>query len=273
MKYWTGNRITKLEPNHIFVFGSNPEGRHGAGAAKCAVKFGATYGIGRGLSGQTYALVTKNLKANFYEKVSGITYPNIGHKSVSLDQIATNIQELFECANNNQDKNFYIGYQKCSRNLNGYTSTEIIKLFGSDIPSNIYLHESFKVHKIIIAGGRDFTNESQMKREANKLFRGIDIEIVSGMAQGADMMAYDLAIANKIEVTPFKADWQNMSPPCVVKYNVSGAYNALAGMKRNHIMGDYADSLLAFWDGKSKGTKDMIDYMGRLGKPVTIIYY
>ena len=65
MRCWTGDTITKLEPNYIFVFGSNPEGRHGAGAAKAALKFGAKYGIGRGLQGQTYALVTKNLKEGF----------------------------------------------------------------------------------------------------------------------------------------------------------------------------------------------------------------
>ena len=65
MKCWTGETITQLEPNYVFVFGSNPEGRHGAGAAKAALKFGAKYGIGRGLQGQTYALVTKNLKEGF----------------------------------------------------------------------------------------------------------------------------------------------------------------------------------------------------------------
>lgn len=31
MLYWTGEQITQLEPNYVFVFGSNPEGRHGAG--------------------------------------------------------------------------------------------------------------------------------------------------------------------------------------------------------------------------------------------------
>lgn len=48
MLYYTGF-IKTLRPNEIFVFGSNPEGRHGAGAAKHAAKyFGAKYGQGRG---------------------------------------------------------------------------------------------------------------------------------------------------------------------------------------------------------------------------------
>ena len=65
MLCWTGEQITQLEPNYVFVFGSNPEGRHGAGAARTALQFGAKYGVGRGLQGQTYALVTKNLNTDF----------------------------------------------------------------------------------------------------------------------------------------------------------------------------------------------------------------
>jgi len=55
----TPDRITKLEPNEIFVFGSNLAGRHGRGAAKDAMKFGAIMGIGQGPMGQTYAIANK----------------------------------------------------------------------------------------------------------------------------------------------------------------------------------------------------------------------
>ena len=51
IKYWTGTKITSLKNNEIFVFGSNPTGYHGAGAAKSAMKFGAKIKIGRGISG------------------------------------------------------------------------------------------------------------------------------------------------------------------------------------------------------------------------------
>ena len=48
--------------NTIFVFGSNPEGRHGSGSAKIALlHFGAIYGQGEGLQGNSYALPTKDL--------------------------------------------------------------------------------------------------------------------------------------------------------------------------------------------------------------------
>lgn len=50
------------QPRHgeVFVFGSNLAGRHGAGAAKAALKFGAKMGVGVGLSGMTYAIPTKD---------------------------------------------------------------------------------------------------------------------------------------------------------------------------------------------------------------------
>lgn len=49
--------ITELKDNEVFVFGSNRAGRHGAGVAKTALKWGAVYGQGEG---QTYAIPTKD---------------------------------------------------------------------------------------------------------------------------------------------------------------------------------------------------------------------
>ena len=58
-KRTTSERITSLEPNEIFVFGSNLKGMHGGGAAYIAYrKFGAIMGQGVGLQGQSYAIPT-----------------------------------------------------------------------------------------------------------------------------------------------------------------------------------------------------------------------
>ena len=55
----TNNRIEELEPGEIFVFGSNLEGAHGGGAALLAYrKWGAIWGQGAGLQGQTYGIPT-----------------------------------------------------------------------------------------------------------------------------------------------------------------------------------------------------------------------
>lgn len=56
---YTSERIIKLEPNEIFVFGSNLAGAHGGGAARIALDFfGAVWGQGVGLQGQSYAIPT-----------------------------------------------------------------------------------------------------------------------------------------------------------------------------------------------------------------------
>lgn len=153
MRFWTGENIKELKENQVFVFGSNPQGRHGAGAAKAAMEFGAKYGIGRGLQGQTYALITKNLEAGFVEKATGITYAKEGYGSVSKDQISKNIDELYECANQNADKLFVVVYKNETwpngspkKSLNGYTGEEIFKLFAENktVPANIIMHDSFK---------------------------------------------------------------------------------------------------------------------------------
>ena len=73
MNYYSGY-INELKENEVFVFGSNPEGRHGAGAAKVArEQFGAVYGQGEGLQGNAYALPTKDLRVK----------ENRGFKSIS----------------------------------------------------------------------------------------------------------------------------------------------------------------------------------------------
>jgi hypothetical protein len=106
-KYIYNGLIHKLEDNQIFVFGSNPEGRHGLGAAKVALKFGAIYGQGRGIQGNSYGLITKNLKKGYYEPETGITYHKSGFKSISPEMIMDNIRELYSFARKNKDK-FYL---------------------------------------------------------------------------------------------------------------------------------------------------------------------
>ena len=73
---------------------------------KAALEFGAKFSNGRGLMGNSYALVTKNLNAGFTEKATGITYHKDGYCSVSESQIKENIDELYEFAKQNLDKKF-----------------------------------------------------------------------------------------------------------------------------------------------------------------------
>lgn len=149
INFWNGTYVPK-SPSNIMVFGSNPQGYHGKGGALFARNhFGAIYGQGRGLQGNSYGLVTKNLRPRFTEPSTGIYYHSIGERSVSLDFIKLNVNELYECARNNPALNFFITYKLNARaNLNGYSTGEIIKCFirdsEDDIPQNIIFHESTK---------------------------------------------------------------------------------------------------------------------------------
>jgi YspA, cpYpsA-related SLOG family len=120
-----------------------------------------------------------------------------------------------------------------------------------------------KEFKLIVAGGRDFDDAEHLSRVlfamADVEFADYAVSIVSGMARGADALGYQFAKANHITCYEFPANWNT--------------YGKGAGPMRNKTMGHFSDGLLAFWDGKSKGTAHMITYMKTLGKPVTVIRY
>lgn len=111
--------------------------------------------------------------------------------------------------------------------------------------------------KVIIAGSRTF-NDLEMVEEVMKEFPDVS-EVVCGCAAGADECGRQWADRHRIMVTPFPAEWDK--------------YGRAAGYIRNTEMGDYADILVAFWDGKSRGTKHMIDYMKKLGKHGKVVLF
>lgn len=117
--------------------------------------------------------------------------------------------------------------------------------------------------KLIVAGGRDFNRYRSVADEIMELAHNElaykNVSIVSGMARGADRMAYQFAKQNNVLVYVFPADWDT--------------HGKAAGHIRNREMAEFADGLLAFWDGKSRGTKNMIETMKRMGKPVRVIRY
>lgn len=117
--------------------------------------------------------------------------------------------------------------------------------------------------KLIVAGGRDFVDYTRLEVELLALalgeYKDVAVSIVSGMAPGADSLAVDFAKKHGVELHPMPADWRK--------------YGKAAGFRRNAEMAAFADGLLAFWDGASKGTKHMIDTMQKLGKPVHLCMY
>ena len=122
--------------------------------------------------------------------------------------------------------------------------------------------------KMIIAGGRDFNDYGLLLDYMNLLepdlafFNGAEqtgLEIVSGACRGADALGERFAREFDLQITQFPADW--------------AAYGKSAGPRRNRLMADYADVLVAFWDGKSRGTKHMIDTAREAGLEVHVFEY
>lgn len=122
-----------------------------------------------------------------------------------------------------------------------------------------YVPPNYKVkYKWIVAGSRTFQNYPLLCKELDKIRDQIG-EIVCGEARGADMLGNTYAYDNNIKVKGFPADWEHDGKA--------------AGFIRNEKMAKYADKAIVFWDGKSVGSKDMIDKMEKLGKEVRVVYY
>lgn len=113
--------------------------------------------------------------------------------------------------------------------------------------------------KIIIAGCRDFNNYELLKSKLDFYFQNIEIkEIVSGACSGADKLGERYAHEHNIPVKQFPANWN--------------VYGKQAGPLRNEQMSQYADALVAFWDGKSRGTSDMINRAKAHNLKIRIVY-
>lgn len=117
------------------------------------------------------------------------------------------------------------------------------------------------MYKVIIAGSREFNDYQLLVSKVNQILinRLPDVEIVSGTARGADKLGEQYATEHNLPIKQFPADWNT--------------YGKSAGPKRNAQMAEYADACIVFWDGKSKGTKHMIDIATNKGLPLRIIKY
>ena len=130
-----------------------------------------------------------------------------------------------------------------------------------------------KEMRIIVAGSRDFKDYDLLSEKLMEYLEYINdkdvvdnpsqVKFVSGTARGADMLGEQFAYNYGYDVTRFPAKWDELGKR--------------AGYVRNAEMAKYASEkygvLFAFWDGKSKGTKNMIDLAKRYGLEVHVINY
>ena len=116
------NKITELKDNEIFVFGSNLQGSHSGGAAAIAAKqFGAIWGQGVGLQGQSYGIPTMH---------------------GGTEEIQPYVDEFIEFAKQNPNLKFLVTRIGCG--IAGFAEEEIAPLFEEGtFVENIYLPDTF----------------------------------------------------------------------------------------------------------------------------------
>ncbi len=113
---------------------------------------------------------------------------------------------------------------------------------------------------LAIVGSRTFTDYELLSRAvlSNFNFSKIDL-IISGGANGADTLAEIFANKFNIPLQIFYPDWN--------------VYGKRAGFIRNKLIIENSAVVYAFWDGKSKGTKNSIDLAKKLKKEVHVVYF
>lgn len=133
--------------------------------------------------------------------------------------------------------------------------------------------------KVAIVGSRSFSDYETLKRKMNDLVYSECI-IVSGGANGADLLGERYAKEKNWKIERHNANWSDLSEkPCKIKVRNNKKYNALAGFNRNDRMlkslAENSDGgfVVAFWDGKSKGTLHMIENAKKLNLDVYVYNY
>ena len=115
--------------------------------------------------------------------------------------------------------------------------------------------------KIVVGGCRNFFDYSVVSYHLDALIKKHDptdvIVFLSGHCSGVDLLVEQYATEHAHSLMLFPAEWER--------------YGRAAGPIRNKSMVENSDQVVAFWDGKSRGTASLIRYARKLGKPIAII--
>ena len=115
--------------------------------------------------------------------------------------------------------------------------------------------------QVIIAGSRSFDDYGLLQSKCDEILSSLEqektITIVSGTASGADRLGERYAEQHNYQIKRYPADWKRFS--------------LSAGPIRNELMAYHAEMLIAFWDGKSRGTQNMIKTARKAGLSVHVI--
>lgn len=114
--------------------------------------------------------------------------------------------------------------------------------------------------RVIVAGSREFNDYPKLKKKLDIILKNQkDITIISGTANGADKLGERYASEKHYNLEQYPAMWD--------------LFGKKAGYMRNEEMAKVADACVVFWDGKSKGTKHMIDISKKYNLKLRIIAF
>ena len=116
------------------------------------------------------------------------------------------------------------------------------------------------VKRIVVAGCRDYKNYEEVKKYIDSCISDICKEykliFISGCCRGVDALGERYAKESGYKIERYPAEWKK--------------YGRAAGPIRNEKMAACADLIICFWDGKSRGTKTMIEFAKKYNKPVKV---
>jgi hypothetical protein len=130
--------------------------------------------------------------------------------------------------------------------------------------------------KVAVIGSRSFKDADFLAEKLDELRWLLgDFVVISGGAPGADTLAEKWAASRGLSCEVYKADWENLDHVDVLRRQLWDGtwYDARAGFRRNQVVIDNTDQcVVAFWDGKSNGTKDAIQRATKAGKAVYVFW-
>ena len=116
------------------------------------------------------------------------------------------------------------------------------------------------IKRVAVVGSRNYNNYEEAEKYIDACISNIKnnyiLIFVSGGCKGADLLGERYAQENNFKIERYLAEW-----------NIYGKY---AGPKRNELMAEISDYIICFWDGKSRGTKSMIEFAKQKNKPIRI---
>ena len=210
-------------------------GRHGKGAAAYALKrYEACQGQGEGHQGFAYGVPTKGQDLT----------------PLHLDEVAVHVERFFAEARMNLAREYMVTRVGCG--LSGFHDRDIAPLF-KDAPPNVYLPGRWErirtpgfAPRVIVAGSREIADRSLIFDTLDHTLAKLDAPvIVSGGARGVDLIGEEYALERGLAIERFPAWWRTEGRP--------------AGTMRNRRMAWRGTHLVAFWDGKSPGTRGMLE--------------